>query len=264
MKDELDPDENDDGFNREPVTFRLTRRTLMIAGGGLIALIIVIFVIGMAIGRGKSDKPPAVAMEIPPPTQQGPEEGTAVPDGSVIRKEDALAQPQEAAPPIEKGPVKYTFYDTLEKPSGNQPPQQAKDQAPMTPPPSQAPAAVQNAVPPQPAPMDQPKADVSDKPTQGYSPKGSPAPPPLPDNEKKRFAYTVQVAAFGEIGAAEGLKDRLLAKGFAAYVAQTTVENRVLYRVRVGRFGDKAGAESIAKAIRDREKLDTFVDISYE
>ena len=74
----------------------------------------------------------------------------------------------------------------------------------------------------------------------------------------------MQVAAFQDLGSAEKMRDRLLAKGLAAYLTRATVKGKLWHRVRVGKFADRAGAENIAQAIQQKEKTSTFIDVIYE
>lgn len=63
--------------------------------------------------------------------------------------------------------------------------------------------------------------------------------------------WIVQLGAFREPSAAEGLRRRAEEAGFQARVV-TTAADRGLHRVRVGRFGDRTAAAAVVRRLEDR------------
>ena len=80
------------------------------------------------------------------------------------------------------------------------------------------------------------------------------APPPVSD------PFTVQVAALRAPEAAEAFADRLIAKGFPAYVVEPSPEGPVaMYRVRVGRYADHDEAERVRQRLQQEEQLTPWI-----
>lgn len=65
------------------------------------------------------------------------------------------------------------------------------------------------------------------------------------------FAFTVQVGSFKDKKNAERLKDAMLNKGYDAYIVKGSTGQITLYRVRVGKFDTRAGAESLERQLKD-------------
>lgn len=81
--------------------------------------------------------------------------------------------------------------------------------------------------------------------------------------EKKRKtpspnAFTVQVGAFPEKKDAEKLKKLLQSRGYHAFIAESGGEN-LYYKVRVGRYTDRKGAEKAAVAVQQKTGVQYFV-----
>lgn len=72
--------------------------------------------------------------------------------------------------------------------------------------------------------------------------------------------WSVQAAAFKTQAQADGLQKQLKQAGFDAYVAAAPgSEGQTNYRVRIGTFKDKAGAQRIAERVRSERSLAAFV-----
>ena len=98
--------------------------------------------------------------------------------------------------------------------------------------------------------------------------KSDPSPPsePQPDASKMRAEptaklYTIQVAAFKASGDADKLVAELKQKGFAAYRAIGKVPGKgIWYRVRVGRYNDRAKASSTIAKLKKAGKKPILVE----
>ena len=55
--------------------------------------------------------------------------------------------------------------------------------------------------------------------------------------------------------AAESLAKKLADKGYESYVSAAEVQGKARHRVRVGRLNNRAEAEALRQALKDREKL---------
>jgi cell division septation protein DedD len=58
---------------------------------------------------------------------------------------------------------------------------------------------------------------------------------------------------------AHRLRERLRGRGLQAVVSEGSVGGEVIYRVRVGRYRDRAVADLVARRIREAEDLDPWV-----
>jgi cell division protein FtsN len=219
-------------------------------GGGLLVLVAftalgVVFALGFVAGwfAAKGRQRPVV--ERPATSDQE-------------RKDAAAAARTQAQTTGTAGGVDppLTFYSTLPKGSravigSGLNPSKSAEKAPAHPsttPPAAAtggapPATV--AAPPQPAraPVPAVKAEtLVPKPAEQKT---------AADKERKESAsggkYTVQLASYREKGEAEALRDRLAARGIAAFIQETRVSDRgVWYRLRVGRGLTQQQASEIA------------------
>ena len=81
-------------------------------------------------------------------------------------------------------------------------------------------------------------------------------PPPDAGSE----SYTVQVAALRTAPAARTLAERLVARGFPAYVVPPPPEGPfALYRVRVGRYAGLTEAEAVREQLQREEQLAAWI-----
>ena len=84
------------------------------------------------------------------------------------------------------------------------------------------------------------------------------APVPVPDAGSE--SYTVQVAALRAAPAARTLAERLVARGFPAYVVPPPPEGPfALYRVRVGRYAALTEAEAVREQLQREEQLAAWI-----
>lgn len=80
---------------------------------------------------------------------------------------------------------------------------------------------------------------------------------PVIEGEAKQSGkpWTVQVNAFPDEKTAKTWVDRLKDKGYNAYLSESRVQGRLWYRVRVGRFESREEAEKTQETLRKREQL---------
>ncbi len=72
-------------------------------------------------------------------------------------------------------------------------------------------------------------------------------------------AFQIQVLATTEREAADAMVTRLKSRGFPAHLTPGTYKGQAVFRVRVGGYPDEAAAQQVARAIQDREGLQTWV-----
>jgi cell division protein FtsN len=83
-----------------------------------------------------------------------------------------------------------------------------------------------------------------------------------PEQELTAFlAYAVQVSSFRKLERAEMLKGNLAQKGYASFVGKTELPDNkgTWYRVYLGRYLDRAGADVAAARVQREEKLQAMV-----
>jgi cell division septation protein DedD len=72
-------------------------------------------------------------------------------------------------------------------------------------------------------------------------------------------AYVVQALATRDGAAARRLRSRLAARGLPATLLESRDAQGPIFRVRVGRYRDRAGAEAVARRARAIPGLDPWV-----
>jgi len=81
-------------------------------------------------------------------------------------------------------------------------------------------------------------------------------------NSKKHStikAWALQVGSFKDKINAHNLKDRLMVKGFPAYVDTLKSPDKTIYRVRIGPELDRSRLEKLKKKVLESEKLKAMI-----
>lgn len=176
-----------------------------------------------------------------------------------------VAPRQPTPTPAQAPPAAAAASDQPEAPDVAAPP----SAAPLPAAASGQPASADDASPLPAAPLsaeipDQPaSADVS-KPTPttplpAVAP-DQPAPAEVAASAEAGDPYTVQVAALRAPAAARAFADRLLARGFPAYVVEPAPGAPVaIYRVRVGRYAERGAAEQVQRRLEREEQLSPWI-----
>jgi cell division septation protein DedD len=82
--------------------------------------------------------------------------------------------------------------------------------------------------------------------------------PPRPSSSAADI-FVVQVLATRDEALARRLRDGLVAGGFPAALSETRARGAGLFRVRVGRYRERAAAEGVARRLRAERHLDPWV-----
>jgi cell division septation protein DedD len=214
--------------------FYFSRGQLVLLGGAFTLASLMIFLLGIVVGRGieerKMARPeePLIKVPVKPSTQSG---GSA-----------SAGQAKE----------ELTFYDTLGKSSRAAPsPEEKVDE----------PKEAEKAIKPEAKevkPQGREKATstslkVGEK--AGIN-KPNPAPPShhVEQSEPGKTWY-VQVNAFPDERSGQIWVDRLKNKGYKAYLTEGHNQGRLWYRVRVGRYSSREEAEKTAEILKTKENL---------
>jgi cell division septation protein DedD len=85
------------------------------------------------------------------------------------------------------------------------------------------------------------------------------APPAVSASKTGAGKYTIQLAAIAERAKAEKTVKQLIEKGFDAYYYETKVKNKTYYRIRCGKFADRAEAVKTALKLQEKAGLKGYV-----
>jgi len=83
--------------------------------------------------------------------------------------------------------------------------------------------------------------------------------PAVPAAKTGPGKYTIQLAAIAERAKAEKTVKQLKEKGFDAYYYETKVKKKTLYRIRCGKFTDRAEAVKTALKLQEKTGLKGYV-----
>lgn len=185
-----------------------------IVGATVIVALGIIIIPWLLDGPAQSSRPVEQAFELPPATQTG--------------KTYTIPLDPAAGPPV----VVETGHDTQPAPPR---PDSGAVQRPAREEPSQP-------VQPQPQPVAQPVA-------RKVQPTVAPAQPAPQGVAPTEGPWTVQVGSFSQAENAEGLRRRLVAEGFEAFVSRVATDAGTMHRVRVGPVPDREAAEGLLKRL---------------
>ena len=241
---------SDEGFHE----IQLNGKQLVFLFMAATVVSVVIFLCGVMVGRGVRDRTvsaAAPASAIPPDTAatQGDAAARTPPEASPAGgtsqaqpvQQPAPQQPAATAatpgdaPPPTPPQEDDAYYDDLVK--GRKDTLAPKGRtAPATKP---APAAAARNAPSTSPPI--------------------PAAPAATEHTSMSGGYAVQLAAVRERGEADAIAQRLVAKGYQAYVLVPQPGKPPVYRVQVGRFKSRGDADKVAARLRKNEQFKPWV-----
>ena len=235
----------DEGFHE----IQLNGKQLVFLFMAATVVSVVIFLCGVLVGRGVRSQTGIVADATPvstvaetTPTQQAPP-ATAPAAGS---------DPTAAAPPPAADELSY--FSRLEKP--NAPAEQLKSPERNTAPVEKPPAPVAAAPVKESAPIKTPPAPVKAPPAPA---KEAVAAPAASSGEPAGQGFAVQIAALNVRSEADAIAKRLSSKGYSAYVLSPANGTPSVFRVRVGKFGTRREAETMAAKLQKEEQFKPWV-----
>ena len=214
--------------NRRGKRFYFSRGQLFLLGTGFTAAAVVIFLLGMMVGKGieegKTSKVAAPVVKIPvKPSVQEP-------------------SPAPGVPPKEE----LTFYDTLTKtPAAPSPPEKKLQETKRAD--KVAQVDVKESVPKQ---GPSPTRETEDKPAEAT---GKASSTESAKGKEAGESWTVQVNAFPDENSAKIWVDRLKNKGYNAYVTEVQNRGKTWYRVSVGRYSSREQADKAVEALKSKE-----------
>ena len=211
--------------------FYFSRGQLVLLGGAFTLASLIIFFLGIVVGRGieerKMARPEEPLIKIPvDPSAQG-----------------------SGAGPAGQAREELTFYDTLAKSSNSGSSLDEKDTEPK--PPEKAVKSERKEVK---AKRREASAPVSLK-AEEKPPAGKSNTAQLNPVEESGKAWYVQVNAFPDEKSGKVSVDRLKNRGYNAYLMEARNNGKLWYRVRVGEFSSREEAERIADILKSKENF---------
>jgi cell division septation protein DedD len=95
--------------------------------------------------------------------------------------------------------------------------------------------------------------------TKDPAPTPASAPAASASSEPAGAGYAVQIAALNLRSEADAIAKRLSSKGYAAYVMSPAIGTPQIYRVRIGKFGSRREADTIAAKLEKEEQFKPWV-----
>ena len=87
----------------------------------------------------------------------------------------------------------------------------------------------------------------------------APAADAAPASEPQGQGYAVQIAALNVRSEADAIAKRLASRGYAAYVMPPAAGTPQVYRVRIGKFGSRREAETMAARLQKEEQFKPWI-----
>ena len=246
----------DDGFHE----IQLNGKQLVFLFMAATVVSVVIFLCGVLVGRGvrteRGSEAETAELSAPaePAPQQAASPATPTPTGS--DPTTAAAAPpavddlsyfnrlQTTSPPPEK--LKAPERSAAGPPAGRT--------AATVPPAGQSASA---AAPPTPTPVPRAVTPPTEKePARDAAPGRDAATSSAPVGTG---GYAVQIAALNLRSEADAIAKKLSAKGYAAYVLNPAAGTPQIYRVRIGKYGSRREAETIATKLEKEEQFKPWV-----
>jgi cell division septation protein DedD len=239
---ELTHDTADEAFHE----IQLSGKQLVFLFMATTIVAVVIFLCGVQVGRGvkaaPADSNDAIASASVPSVARATPQATPVTE----------PPPAEPPSPAKDGDEDLTYAKRLE--ADGQPSEKVKPR-----PESPAPAAAAAVTPPAPAPVTASAAAIKESaPTPSAAAK-EPAPKSAPSGAARPGVWVVQVQALKDHGAAAALAQRLIGKGYPAFVLSPVSGAPSIYRVQVGRYNDRREAEQVARRLEKEEQFKPWI-----
>lgn len=218
--------------------FYFSRGQMVLLGGAFILTSVIIFFIGMFVGKGIEERKllkreePLVKIPVKPTPRESSGAPAVPPKDEITFNESVTKSPGTAAPAQEstkeeKPPEKVAKLAPKENKS------QVKTEAPAV------------------------------KPAEKKAEKSTPAGEPPKQTEAIETAaakdpgkvWRAQVNAYPDERSAKQIVDRLKDKGYNAYVSEAQNKGKTWYRVNVGKYGSRDEADKVVEVLRSKENF---------
>jgi len=219
--------------------FYFSRGQLVLLGGTFTVASIVIFFLGVVVGKGIEERrmvkneEPSIKIPVKPSTQ-GSNGATGAQSKEELTFYDTLTKSPAAQPVVEAKPTEVKQPEKVAKVDVKNSKAQPKEETPRSSKAVQEKA--ERALPPAEVPQ---KAQAAETAEQKENDKG----------------WTVQVNALPDERSAKIWVDRLQNKGYRAYVTEVRNQDKLWYRVRVGKYGTRDEADKMLETLKNKENL---------
>jgi cell division septation protein DedD len=237
--------------------YYFNRLQMLLLGVGFTIASIIIFLLGMVVGKAIEERKIAKAEEplMKIPVKPGQTTGSSA-AGSQSKEEltfyDTLTKAPVAGPPGEDKP-KPRAQENTTKSDSKEKSRRAGDTAPQT-----ARLAPEKSAEKKGARKEKPPerlAAVKTAEKDKAQEQSRPARAETAESSKEPAQWTVQVNAFPDERAAKSWVDRLKNKGYNAYMTEMQNNGKTWYRVRVGRYSSREEAEKVEEVLKSKENL---------
>jgi cell division septation protein DedD len=195
---------------------------------------VVIFLCGVLVGRGVQAQAQANIVDGPMMTEAPPADDVGVP----------VPDPVPETPSTAAADVTFPDRLTRSEPAKEALVPRQEPARPASPPPAAVPAGAAPAA----------AATASPAPKTAAA-----TPSPGVPTEPKGTGFAVQVAALNARDEAETMVRQLAGKGYAAYLVTPLAGQPVVFRVRVGKFRERAEAEKVAARLEREEQFKPWI-----
>ena len=215
--------------------FYFSRGQLVLLGGAFTVASLMIFFLGIVVGRGieerKMARPeePLIKIPVKPPAQSGGGAASAGQMKEELTFYDTLGKSSRDATSLEEKAGELKEAAKSIKPEPKEIKSQGRERAAST------------------------SLKVEEK-AVAHKPNPAPSLHPIEPSEPGK-AWYVQVNAFPDEKSGQIWVDRLKNKGFNAYLTEGRNQGKLWYRVRVGRYSTREEAEKIAEVLKIKENL---------
>jgi cell division septation protein DedD len=206
--------------------FYFSRGQLVLLGGTFIVASIVIFFLGVVVGKGIEERrmvkneEPSIKIPVKPSTQ-GSNGATGAQSREELTFYDTLTKSPAAQPVVEAKPTEIKPPEKVAKVDAKNSKAQAKEETPRSS------KAVQETAE---------RAETAEQ----------------KENDR---GWTVQVNALPDERSAKIWVDRLQNKGYRAYATEARNQDKLWYRVRVGKYGTRDEADKMLETLKNKENL---------
>jgi cell division septation protein DedD len=214
--------------------FYFTRGQMVLLGGAFTLASLIIFLLGIVVGRGieerKMARPeePLIKIPVKPSTQSS---GSA--SAGQVKEEltfyDTLGKSSRDAPALEEKAGELKEVAKAIKPESKEVKAQGREKVTST------------------------SLKVEEK-VAANKPNPAPSSHHIEPSEPGK-AWYVQVNAFPDEKSGQIWVDRLKNKGYNAYLTEGRNQGKLWYRVRVGRYNSREEAEKIAEVLKSKENF---------
>lgn len=240
---ELTHDTVDEAFHE----IQLSGKQLVFLFMATTIVAVVIFLCGVQVGRGvkaaPADSNDAIASATVPSVARATPQATPA------------TEPPPAEPP---SPAKDTEDDlsyAKRLQAEGQPSEKVKPAAAA----STSAAAASTTAAPAPAPVTTSAAATKESAPKASAPAAKEPAKSAANGAARPGVWVVQVQALKDHGAAAALAQRLVGKGYPAFVLSPASGSPSIYRVQVGRYNDRREAEQVARRLEKEEQFKPWI-----